>query len=529
MKKQLLTFDGGINTVLAPHLLPKNVGVVCDNVDIDKGSLSPYNEYTYEQDLTGEYVFFATDGTIIANTDATDKRSYVDFANRKYWTNGSYGAYGLMMYDGTDAGANAVAPTGTYGAISFVGASGQLTGDYSYVYTWIDLDGIESAPSPVYTFTATNQEIQITIATDTPSETVAKRRIYRTGGVNPTFNLIAELDDPTMTYTDNTRDIDVSRIELATFSNYAPPVDLTHLVENNATFWGSVDEKVYFSQNGQPEFWNSLDYITLNGDCTGIGKFADLTVAFTNSDTYIISGYNRDNISVKKLPYSEGCSNHWSITNVGQYLAWSSDNGICVFNGSTVEVVTRQKLNWDDAASLGEYTFDDYGEATFNANVGYDINYAIGMDNKYISVYPNGIGIIDFTRDFMAYSITANTPKSLYRDTVNDTLCIIIDNAGQLESHSFDTDSSNFMTATWKTGKIQDEGDSYMKSYRKVKLDARPLSVKVYVDDRLRVTIENKSEFFMPAGSIGREIQFEIDTQNEIKSLQYEYGVLNAR
>ena len=516
-----------MQTKLAPHLAQPNEAIECINIDLEKGSIYPFRDWVQSSAsvATGYHPYYFN-SQLITNDNIADDRSYAVFGNRLYWSNGSYSAYGLMRWNGT-AAVNAVAPTVTaYGALTLTpsGSNGALNGTYAYVYTVVDTDGIESPPSPVYTVSPVSQDVGITIGADTVSETVLKRRIYRTGGSNPTFNLIAEIDDPTLTYTDNTRDIDVSRIELSTFENYAPPTALKHLVENNGTFWGSVEDRVYFSKEGQPEFWNPLDFVVLSETCTGIGVFMEQVVAFTESSTYVINGFNKDNVTLEKLPYNEGCLNHHSIANVTESLMWTSKNGVCLYNGNTIELVTRNIITWAGDANIGSAVFDSFS-GTFDANIGYNVEYAVGNRGRYYAVYQDGIGVVDLNNGVIASTLKLEAARSIYYDYDENNINVIDES---LDIYSFNRETEQNMIAEWKTPKLTDEGFSIVKQYRRVKLNAVPLNVKVYVDDKFIISVDKKKEFFLPTGAIGNTIQFHISTDVEIGSLRYEYGVTNA-
>jgi hypothetical protein len=159
-----------------------------------------------------------------------------------------------------------------------------------------------------------------------------------------TFNFIADIDIADTSYTDSIRDIDVSRIELNSFDSYAPKDGIDNLVENNGTMWASLGDKVYFSANGRPEIWNPLDFLVLNDTCTGLASYRNGVLAFTEGDTYIITGFNRDNVAIEKLPYQEGCIGHATIANITEYVLWTSKNGVCIFDGATIDVITKDRL-----------------------------------------------------------------------------------------------------------------------------------------------------------------------------------------
>ncbi len=530
MAKQLLVFNGGLQTKLQEHLIEPNQATLCSNIDLSKGSIFPYYGLSEYDTATGKYVYF-NDGTIIANTDVTDIRSYATFGNRIYWTDGSYSPYGLLRYGGNVGGVEATAPTAPDGTITPTpsGTTGGLNGDYVYAYTYVDLDGIESAPSPYFNLTTTDyQDVALVISAETnaPAD-ISHRKIYRTGGNNPTFNLVCELANPLLTYNDITRDIDISRIELSTFSNGTPNGDLTNLVENSGTMWASVNDRVYFSANGQPEYWNQLDFIQLNDACTGIGKFGDAILAFTKADSYLITGYNRDTVASKLLPYREGCTSHETIANVGDYLLWASYSGICIFNGSSVDIMTKNILSWNKESAIGDTRFGDYDEnTTFESGTGFKINKALGIDGHYYGIFQGGILDIDVLNKQTASTIYIEDTVSLFYNDMDDTIGIISGIESPYSVYKFNTDTDTTMNGSWTTGHIQDEGYAIKKHYRKVELDNVPTKVTVKVSDTKQFTIEGKKDFFLPSGFIGNYIQLEIETTTEIKSVQYQYGIL---
>ena len=531
MNTSLIVFNSGLQTKTADHLLTDSESVECVNVNLDKGSIFPYRDWYEEVDstATGIYPYFFNN-SLITNSAATDDRHYVVFGSRLYWTNGSYSAYGIIRWNGS-AGVNATPPTvTTYGdIIATATAGGELDATYSYVYTVVDTDGIESLPSPPQTVTPVGQAVSLNIGsvtTEVVVETVASRRIYRTGGANPTYNLVVELPAGTTTYTDVTRDIDISRTELTSLENYTPETNLTNLVLCMGTMFASVDNKIYFSKNGQPEFWNPLDYVVLEDTCTGLGVFRDTVVAFTEFSAYVIRGYDAETLEMEKLPYNEGCLNSRTITSVSDNLMWTSKNGICLFDGNSVSVITRKFMSWFEYATIGDLTFDEM-DTTFDGDTGYVIEAAKGLRGKYYAVHQSGMLIVDISGQFpVSYNVSmATRGKGIYFDTYDGKLAVI-DEA--FDIWKFDS-SANNLQAVWKTGKIAQHGVETLKQFRKVRLSAKPDYVRVWVDDSEVLYIENTQEFYLPHGCIGDTIQFEIGTSVEIKTLRYEYGVPHGR
>ena len=555
--QQIITFDGGLSTKKSPHLIARNEGIGCENVNLEKGSLYPLSTPTYVDNVEGKHIYIQND-VIINNTVATDDRFYDTYGGRLYWSNADYGTYGLMRYNDTDAGIDAEAPTGlsaTELGYILVNESSAVEGfltqgaDYVYAFTIVDSDGIESVPqfkngvSP--TAAKNSMELKITHANWTTIQAnhpdMAGINIYRTGGDNPTFNLLMDalnetaegvVDDLTnYLWYDKTADIDVSRIELYTFENTPPPTSLDMLIEVNGTMWGSDGKKVYFSRTGSPEYWGILDYVTLDKDCTGIGKFGNSVIAFTKTSAYIINGSTRDDVSIERLPFNQGCVNKHSVVNIDAYLVWTSLNGICVFNGSTVDVLTKKTISWDEFGRLGNLTYDDYLSTTtkWDSSAGFDIQYAIGWQDKYYGVFNGGVMVLDVADGLKVSSIAIENVQSVAING-NDNLLyvVVLNDDGTTYDVKYLSEHEEKMTATWTTGRLADQSTDLVKHYRDVELDGMPLTVSVYVEGVLKKTYSNTKQFKLPAGCFGRDIQFTITTQNEIRSLKYEYSVKKA-
>ena len=83
---KLQQFNGGVNSRLAPQLLQLNQGVVFDNLDIAKGSLSPLKDKASTGPATEKYaVFFDAEQAWYSSSVETD---YLEFQGNLYWTDG---------------------------------------------------------------------------------------------------------------------------------------------------------------------------------------------------------------------------------------------------------------------------------------------------------------------------------------------------------------------------------------------------------------------------------------------------------
>lgn len=527
MIQQVITFDGGLSTKRAPHLIKRNEAVICENVCLERGSLCPLPKLSFIENVSGRHIR-VQDDNIIANATLADDRFYDTYSGRLYWSNLSYGSFGLARYNDTDAGEDADAPDApNVDPTAVTTSAGQLNGTYTYCYTFIDDTGVESAPSGFLEVTVSDKQVDLTLSDTNAPTDLDTRNIYRTGGDNPTFNLVGEVKAGTTVFSDNTRDLDVSRIELYTFENTPPPNGLDMFLECRGTFWGSVGKKVHFSRTGSPEYWGLLDYVVLDKECTGLGKFGDYVIAFTRTSAYIISGSTRDDISLKRLPFNQGCIEKHSVVNIDAYLLWTSLNGICMFNGSTVEVITKKILSWDEFGRVGNTTYADYDGTTakWDSSAGFDMQYAVGYQDKYYGVFNNGIVMLDLSDGLKVSTISVDNVASVAINQDDNLLYVLTKNDVDGYDVYYLERGNEFMNAKWRSSRLVDETTDTVKHYRDVELDGMPISVEVFVEGKSIRLYEGQKQFKLPAGVHGRDIQFEVITNTEIRSLKYEYSV----
>jgi hypothetical protein len=154
MISELLTFNGGLSTKTSSHLIAKNEGIICENVDLESGTLKPFSSLEFISTINGEHITFFND-TLISSLSISDDRFYDTFSGRLYWSDKGYTTSGLRRYNGTYAGVSADAPNGisnialiNLSECSIADNSGQMTQgvDYLYAFTLVNSDGIESAP-----------------------------------------------------------------------------------------------------------------------------------------------------------------------------------------------------------------------------------------------------------------------------------------------------------------------------------------------------------------------------------------------
>lgn len=516
MFQELKLFNGGINNLAAPHLIEKNQGIYVSNADIQNGELSSAKTPKATGDtLIGDNIFYyKAQDEVVASTE---DRFYVEWAGFLYWSNS---AGSLKRYDGTtvlDIGnhtAPASAPTlGTTTA-------GLLDGSYTYAITYTHDDVFESPPSAFVTAAPANNKVDLTFTDTTPPTSATHRNIYRAGGLNPTFNLVATVPIATGSYSDNIPDFSVSRTELKTSNIDPAPANLDMLIETQGTFFGAVGNKVYFSKEGQPEYWSDYNYVVLPKNITGLGIIGIGVIAFTDSEMYMITGSNIDNISLTKLPFSYGCKNKRTVKNIEGRLIWVSslDNldAICVYDGSNV-IVANKMDKYINAATIGSISYDSFGDETYDS-YNYEINSAIVSNHKYYLFMNGRTAIVDFESGMKIYYMTETIDAAYSK---NNNLFVVTGGTVYEYLPSFST----YRNIVYRTGDIDNGDATKLKSYRSVKVNATgTYKIHVFVDDANVMQLETDKDF-LPSGTRGKMIGFLIESNGyaKVKSISYEF------
>lgn len=222
----------------------------------------------------------------------------------------------------------------------------------NYVYTYYNSKtGLESAPSPSASIPelANIGYVSVSVKASIDPQ-VDKIRIYRIGGNLSYYTLIAEIDNIDGIYLDSRAESLLSTRILETETYQPAPDGLSFLTSAYAMLFGALGDKLYYSNIGDPFFWDSYSFIDFESDITGIGPTPNGILVFTSSKTYIITGNSPETLSKYLLSDSVGCVLHKSIKALASSIVWLSKEGLYVSSGGSVEALSRAKL--------GDYSFE---------------------------------------------------------------------------------------------------------------------------------------------------------------------------
>src|SRR5574341_908620 len=195
----------------------------------------------------------------------------------------------------------------------------------SYVYTFVNDLGQESAPSPASATILRPDGISVTVTTPTavPSGVsvdygINVKRIYRavTGSTGTIFRFVAEVPLATAGYVDVLTDSDLGEA-LQSELWALPPDDLKGILAlPNGVMVGFRANQVCFSAQNQPHAW-PVEY-RLNTDTTvvGIGNIDNTVVIGTESFPYLATGNDPAAYSMSKLEAQQACVSKQSVAYV---------------------------------------------------------------------------------------------------------------------------------------------------------------------------------------------------------------------
>ena len=377
---KLNTFNG-IAPLIEPRLLRNEVGVTCQNANLQSGNLRPLFNNTENNTLVGNnitsYYRYKFGGTTY-NLEFADDVDPVpgpiayDAFDRLYWTGqtfprmasstqittGGSGAFPRSSFRlGVEAPANApsaATPTGTDDGT-------QIKYSTAYVYTFVTAFGEEGPPSdPSNVVTKVDgQSIVVTMSSTSGSKSdtnYTHKRLYRsnTGSNTTDFQFVTEVTLATTSFTDTKNNEALGEIIPSTFW-IAPPDDDSTLYPNgqmkgltavgNGIFAGFSGKRLCFSEPFLPHAWPVAYRVTLEDEIVGISMAGNVLFIGTKGTNYIASGTDPQAMAIQKLEAAEPLLYKRSLVDMGGYCMYSGPDGLIAVENGQVTNVTEQLIS----------------------------------------------------------------------------------------------------------------------------------------------------------------------------------------
>lgn len=183
------------------------------------------------------------------------------------------------------------------------------------------------------------------------------------------------------------------------------PTDLKYLTATKYGLAAAHGSQIYLSMV-KPDAWSALSMLNMGSKITGIASVYRGFVVFTeNTDLYMITGSNIENLQVNILSTDIGCSSNASIAEVGQHaLIWVYDRRFYVFDGASVRELEPNT-----------YDFNHFVRHGLEKEVP-----AVSMYNKYLITDDKEIIMVDLHHKYKPFinydadSTFKNPPHPMY-------------------------------------------------------------------------------------------------------------------
>lgn len=384
-----------------------------------------------------------------------------------------------------------------------------LNGTYQYALTFYNsTDGTESAP-----VLSTEYEADWGIATVSNLEIatdpqVTHRKLYRIGGASTAFTLVTTLDNIVVSYVDSFKDDELEGSLMESEQNFPPPATgMKYMMESYAMLFAADGDKLRFTPIGQPDYWPQTYYLDFPRPITGLAKTPIGVLVFNEYETWLVTGTGPLSLAQQLLTGSQGCINGDTVVNIEGSALWFSTDGVCMSNGGTVGVITRDKM--------GKYSLD----STVNAVV-YDDRYHLLLLNQGTTL------VLDLARNVikqMNYGIS-----SLF--VANDTLYGY--DAGYL--YELEADPDNLMLMQYISPRYIGRGFNTVKTYKNFYIFSEgQINIQIFIDSILVQTAElpqtkwNHQVKIPTENTRGYGIQFSIVGTGTVYEVSWEEGNAN--
>jgi hypothetical protein len=328
---------GGMNEVIDPGLLDEKSAALLVNADISTGKIRsikmPRRLGASNPEDLHHY------GKI--------NRSVVKWYGRNYWSiNDTFTA----PFYGGDAENYLGIPFPVYDRdVNLSTVEGDLTGEYKYCVTFVNPNGWESAPGDLldYERAITLKENYVDIKVTWDDARISYAKIYRTIEHGADFYCVGEIKKSGDVFKDQTDDYTLAGLEpLGTIDNYPPPDNGKYLCESGGVFFLAVGSTLYFSSLGNPHAWPKLNFVGFDDLITGVTPEFQGVLVYTLNNTYrIVGAEDIETLTKQLLPGNQGCVNYNSIAQVSNAPVWLSNDGICLWDGESITVISQQIVN----------------------------------------------------------------------------------------------------------------------------------------------------------------------------------------
>ena len=121
---------------------------------------------------------------------------------------------------------------------------------------------------------------------------------------------------------------------------------MTNIVNVNGVFIGSLTNKIFVSEFGNPHSWPTTGRYDLDNTVNNILEHNGEALVFTDNSISRIRGYQYDSMQVLALPENQGVQSSYreSLVQYRNQLFFLSNDGLCVYDGTSINVLSKNKF-----------------------------------------------------------------------------------------------------------------------------------------------------------------------------------------
>jgi len=523
-----ITAFNGMTPRTDPRLLEGNMAQSAVNAKLQNGSIKPYK-------APGQIATLTKSGTIktiyrFGETQTTDTQYWFHWTTDVNVVKGALSddAYERTYFTGDGAPkmtTNAIALTGgtaypmnsrplgipapVNAATATVSGSGTGTAESRvYVYTYVSSLGEEGTPSPVSNLVSVQvgQTVDLSGMSTAPTGQydLVSKRIYRavagTGGTD--YLYVSEIALANTSFTDTTLAAALGEV-IPSKQWDMPDANMQGLcMMANGIMAGFVGKDVCFSESFVPHAWPIAYRLQTDFPIVGVAAFGASLFVGTTGYPYIINGVDPSQMTMIKGEYRQACVSKRSIVEMGNGVIYASPDGLCVVDGSGVQVITKTILTRDD--------WQKYNPSSITAT---------HLDGRYWAFFDTGTRqgalVLDMTGDGAQLWESDVYATALYNDIKSDALYLAIgSNVKRWDAGSTD------LTYTWRSKIFVGPKPENMAAGQ-VFAESYPLTFKIYAGGVLKhtQTVANDKPFKLPSGYKAKEYEIEVSGTATINSL----------
>lgn len=336
------------------------------------------------------------------------------------------------------------APTNAL-TVTITGGS-NITVTRSYVYTYVNIFGEESAPSDPVTATGHLNGTWTIAGFINPANAATRGldriRLYRTitGSIGTQFFRVVEFAINTTTYTDSRSDAAVAQDGLILESTtWAEPLQMEGLaLMPNGFFAGWKGRDLYFSEPYRPWAWPAEYTLSVDHPIVDCGVVGQTLVVLTTVSPVFVTGVTPSAMSMTKLTQVEPCISANSVAASPEGLYYASPNGLILVTSQGLLPVTRNII----------------GREIWQRDFVPDIEDAVIYDAQYICIGTTGSGFVFGAlgeQPFISRLINLPTITSTWTDPYTGEAHLLIAN----DVYQWESPYTEFAVSEWLSKEFQ--------------------------------------------------------------------------